>query len=518
VETPGDGDVRTNAELTEATASGLRWVTVARLGAEILLLGSMVVLARLIPPAAFGQFAIVIIVQELALSMPAEGIGSALVQRRSIGPEHLQGGLMLSLAVAAALISVTLALAAWVIAPLFGHDIAALVVLATPWFVLGAVYAIPVAVLRRRLDFRRLSILDLMSSLSRASVAIVLAAVAGLDAEALVLGNLAGMAAALGLALCFARVPLPRWRPAAMRDLLPYGGPAALACVAWTGFRNCDYAIVAARLGTAQAGFYWRGFQLAVEYQRKISMVMSQMAFPVLARTAGVEEMFALRRRMVQLLTVVILPLLVSLVLLAPELVPWVFGPAWEPAVLPTQILAGAGAATVIIDAVGSVLMAEGRSRALLVYGIAHFGVYAAAVLLAAGHGLAAVSVAAVLVHGAFVIVAYAVLLRGRSGQALRLLWHDVRAAAVCCVALTAVAAPLEWALRDAGAPAPVHLVAVCAAGAVAYLAALRAGFPPAWRDLAAALRRIAPGGADPASAVRRLVRAARRERRANAA
>ena len=58
---------------------------------------------------------------------------------------------------------------------------------------------------------------------------------------------------------------------AAARDLLPYGGPAALATVAWTGFRNGDYAIIGAVLGPAQAGFYWRAYQLAVEYQSKIS-------------------------------------------------------------------------------------------------------------------------------------------------------------------------------------------------------------------------------------------------------
>ena len=45
---------------------------------------------------------------------------------------------------------------------------------------------------------------------------------------------------------------------------------------------------------------------------------MTQIAFPVLSRTAGTEEMLALRRRMVQLLTVVLFPLLALLVLLAP--------------------------------------------------------------------------------------------------------------------------------------------------------------------------------------------------------
>ena len=51
----------------------------------------MVVLARLIPPAAFGMFAVVLIVQELALTLPMEGIGGALVQRRGIEPRAPAG-------------------------------------------------------------------------------------------------------------------------------------------------------------------------------------------------------------------------------------------------------------------------------------------------------------------------------------------------------------------------------------------------------------------------------------------
>src|SRR5947208_1315455 len=39
----------TERELTEATATGLRWITLMRLVTEVLLLGSMVALARLLP-------------------------------------------------------------------------------------------------------------------------------------------------------------------------------------------------------------------------------------------------------------------------------------------------------------------------------------------------------------------------------------------------------------------------------------------------------------------------------------
>ena len=492
MDAPEAPDVRPNAELTEATASGLRWITYARIAIEVTLLAGMVVLARLIPPAAFGMFAVVLIVQELALALPMEGIGSALVQRRTIDREHQQAGLVLSLAVGAVLAGLTLLVADFVVEPTIGHQTASLVRLATPWFLLGALYSVPTAILRRRLDFRALSLIELTMTATRAAASIALAA-AGLDAAALVWGNLVGMAASLAMALAFAPMPVPRWNTRAIRDLLPYGGPAALSCIAWTGFRNGDYAIVGARLGTAQAGFYWRGYSLAVDYQRKISVVMSQMAFPVLARTAGHEEMFALRRRMVQLLTVVLFPLLALLVLLAPVVVPWLFGPAWEPAVVPTQILAVGGASTLVIDTVGSALQAAGRARSMLGYGIAHFVVYAGAVFIVSSRGVAAVAIAAAVVHTVFLVVAYQILLRGHEHSALRFLWDDVSAALISCAVLVAIAGPIAWALRDLGAPVLVQLVLVGAAGGASYLAALRTLFRGAWDDLASAMRRIVP-------------------------
>jgi O-antigen/teichoic acid export membrane protein len=200
--------------------------------------------------------------------------------------------------------------------------------------------------------------------------------------------------------------------------------------------------------------------------------------------------MFLLRRRMVRLLTVVLFPALVLLAVLAPVLVPWLFGPDWEPAVLPTQILAGAGAATVVIDAVGSVLMASGRSRAMLGYGIAHFAFYVGAVLIAAGHGLAAVSAAAVTVHLAFVVVAYQVLLHKRPERTLKFLWDDTSAAVCGSLALAAAAVPAHLALAQAVGPL-VHLVLVTFVGL--YALALRLAFRSEWRDLLTLIRRILP-------------------------
>jgi O-antigen/teichoic acid export membrane protein len=206
-----------------------------------------------------------------------------------------------------------------------------------------------------------------------------------------------------------------------------------------------------------------------------------------------VDEVFALRRRMVRLLTVVLFPLLTLLVLLAPVFIPWLFGPEWTAAVVPTQILTGAGAATVVIDAAGTVLMASGRARAMLLYGVAHFAVYIAAVFVASSRGLVPVCIAAAGVHAIFVVVAYQVLLRGRGERALRFLWRDISAATVSCVALVVAALPVELALSAGAVSALPHLLLVAGAGLTGYLAVLRVAFGTAWRDLVAFVVRVLP-------------------------
>ncbi len=490
----GQRDAMSNGQLADAVVHGTRWLASARVFTEVLLLATLVVLARLIPPAEFGKFAIVLFMQELAVGV-AGGFGNALVHRPAVRREHLQAGLAVVLAFQAAFVLATIfVLAPVLFDPLFGSETAWLIQLAAPGWMLAAVTTIPQAVLLRRLDFRRVAQIQLASLLGGAAVSLALAIFLGLDAEALVIGGIAAGVVATVLSLLSAPVPLPRLRKGPVRDLTAFGIPAALATVSWAGFRNADYAIVGARLGAASAGIYWRAFQLAVEYQKKISVVMTQMAFPVLSRAASTEDMFALRLRMVRMLTVMIFPLLAGLVALAPVVIPWVFGPAWESAVVPTQILTVAGAATLVIDAVGATLMAAGRTRALLGYGWAHFAVYAGTIVVIAPLGLAAVSIAAVSVHVVFLVVAYVMLLHGHPEHGpLRRLWDDVGPALVSSLALLVVAAPMSSAMSSAGVPASLNVLCVAVVAGSAYLVVLRIAFPAAWRDAMLLVRRILP-------------------------
>jgi O-antigen/teichoic acid export membrane protein len=463
-------------ELRSTALRGLRWTVIARPATELILLGSMVVLAHLISPAEFGRYAVAAIVGDLSL-IPLAGVGAALVQRATVKREDLQAGLALGILTGIGLLALTLLAATVVVAPIFGERTAMLVRLSAPLCLVVSLSTTSSAVLQRRLAFRRLSVLDVTNSSVRASTSIALA-VAGLGGVALVLGALAGGLATSALTWIWAPPPFPRLSKGPTRELWRFGFPASITAMSWIGFRNCDYAIVAARRGALQAGLYYRAYTLGVEYQKKVSQVMTSVGFPMLSRTQNGSEMADLRTQMVRVLTLTLFPLLVLLAIVAPVFVPWLFGHAWAPAAVPTQILALGGAATLVIDSVGATLMAAGRPTTLLFYGCAHFAAYALAVFLVAPLGLPAVAVSAALVHSVFLLVAYVLLLRGSIRQGLANLWKDVAPAVVSCAAMGAVAYPVALGLQSAGVPVVPHLIAVSCAGAIAYFITLRAWFP----------------------------------------
>lgn len=485
-------DAPSAEDLRTAALQGVRWSSIGRPATEVLLLGSMVVLARLIPPAEFGRYAIALIAGELASIIASEGVGGALVQRAKCQREHLQTGVALGMLIGVVLAALILVGSVLVIGPIFGSRTALFVELMAPLCLITAASTVPMAILRRRMAFRRLSEIEVLSTLVRVAACVGLAVV-GLSGEALVFGMILGGLAITVIAWISAPPPSPRLHRGPARELLDYGLPASLAGVSWVGFRNSDYAIVGARLGVFEAGLYFRAYTLAIDYQKKVSMVMGQVGFPLLARTRNATEMGDMRRQMVHLLTVTLFPLLVLLTIGSPVLVPFLFGSRWNGMIVPAQILAMGGAATLVIDAVGTTLMATGRTRSLLGYGLAHWIVYGGSVLLVVRLGIVAVAIDAAVVHTLFLVVAYVLMLSGTGEPPLRRLWGDIAPASVSCVGLAAVALPASVALSAAAVPPIPWLLAVGLLAAPAYLLTLRVCFPRTWRTLRSVLGHFVP-------------------------
>jgi lipopolysaccharide exporter len=471
------------SELKEATFKSLRWATLARIAAQVLSVATGVLLAHLVPPDQFGRVAVAIVISELALALANQGAGSVLVQRRVLERAHVQATAMLALIAGIALSLATLVLAPVLVGPLFGDETAGLFQLLSPAFTIAAIGIVPLALLERELDFRRISMIE-VATVFAGSTASVGLALLGLEAAAYVLGIVIGLVVWVALLIVVGPAVLPRWRPREMREVAAFGLPAGLASMAMVGYGNIDYLILGARLSPAQVGYYYRAYTLGVQYEAKISDIIARLAFPVYSRTESVAHMRDLRSRVVRINATVIYPILAVFIAVAPQLVPWLFGAQWEPAVLPAQILAVAGMARMVNNGTPPLLLAAGRPRALLAFNVCRLLALAAAVLVAVPYGLVAVSIAVSAFQVITLIASYGLVLTRLVGVTLERLARDIGPTLGASAIMLAAAGPLAHALSADQVPDPVTVGLVTAVGGPLYLLALRLLSRPAWSDL----------------------------------
>ncbi len=469
--------------LKEAVLTGVRWVAAARGVAEAMGLVTSVVLARLIAPEDYGRAVVALALYWIVTSLFVEGFTAPLVQPDRVDERSMRTAVLLSGLTGlgcALLFAVVVTVPA---AALVDDRTADLLRIVGITFAFNGLATVPQAVLQRRLDFKRLGAIEAIGLVVGNATAIVLAAVVGLDAEAIVIGIVVQGAVALILFLASVRLPRPAWNRDAARALLAFGGPAALSSVIFTAFRNVDYAIVAARLGASASGLFYRAHLLAIDYTGKVSGIMLRLAFPVYSRTEDRDQMRRIRGRIVRAHATGLFPALVLLVPLAPTLIPALYGPQWEDAIVPAQILAVGGLVGIVTTGFGPLLLAAGRPGLLLAVNATNAAIYAVLVFLVAPSGLVAVAIATAafwLAQG----VAVQFVMQSAVGVPVRDVVDEVLPAAASSAALLAVTWPLAALLREASVPAVVLLPLAAAAGGVVYLLVLRMAFRDAFNDL----------------------------------
>lgn len=476
-----------------AAVSGVKWMAVTRVFSEGGALVSTVILARLIPPHAFGDAAPALIIASLAMVLGAAGLTSYIVREPTIEQEHLETASFMVTVAGIALTGITLLFALTVGHDLFAPETARLMAMLAPVWLVFAVLGVPQARLHRELRFRRLALLDSGSQLFGLSVTLALA-FAGVNAEALIAGPLATAICAAVIARTGVSGARPRFHPGVFRQIGAFTANVTLSAIVWITFRNIDYAVLRARIDSASVGFYYRAYQLGVDYQGKVSQVMMGVAFPVYSRADSLEELRRFRARMVQVHATVILPILALFAAVAPDFIPLVYGRAWEPAVTPARILALAGMATAIATGTGPLMAAVGKPGALVRWAVPQLLAYVALVALLAPHGLTTVAIGVAAFTVSWVVFLQAFLVRRAIGLKMRDLAEDVAPGIfVAAVVFTVVELLRVYALDDHHGW--LRLIALCVGAIPLGLVALRLCGQKAWDGLASVVTRARRSG-----------------------
>lgn len=362
------------ATLTQRTLAAGHWRSATLIAQVGLQFAVAVALARLLPPADFGLAGLALVVVGFVAMLADAGLTSALVYRRPLLTRDVRLAFTIALVVAAALGLLLLVSAPFAAAALRHGSLTALLRAESLLFILTAAGSTARALLRRRLDFRRLFVIEVGSYLGGYALVAVTLAALGFGVWSLVLGALAQAGLGSGLALALAPHPV---RPIlALRgggQLLRYGGADTLnALVVYVG-RSADNIVIGRWLGTADLGLYTRAFNLFTVPLSYLGTAMVSVLFPAMAEIRD----DARRSRSgyllgIQLMTMITAPLCAGVIVAAPHLVVGLYGEPWREAALPLQILASAGMLRAVSHLGAAVtyasanVMAEVRRQAML--------------------------------------------------------------------------------------------------------------------------------------------------------
>ncbi len=437
------------------------------------------VLARVLAPADFGAFAVVLLLAGLAELLGGLGLGAALVQRPEPPDDRVAGTAFVLRLAAASCMAVLLVATVSVWSPLFQLPPAAplLALVVAPALPLTALALLPEARLERALRFDRLALAD-GARVVAGQVMAVASAWAGAGVIALAGGYLAGALA--WVAALYALSPWrPRlaWQPTAVRRLLGFGGPLVGQQIVHLAKDQMAPALGAPLFGSAAVGYLdWAG-KLA-RTAASPSTLANRVAFPAYARIqhdpAALRRALPLALRWSALLS---LPLLAILWGLGSQLTHYLYTDQWLPALPALYLLALHAAIGVLPDLLMPSLLAAGRMRTALTLSVGWTALaWALALALAALVGYVGIAAAHVLSTA----VAAGVLLRlapVRRDDALRAVGPAALGAILAAGVMRGVVA--VW-----GDHAPAILAAL-ALGLIAYaLTILIIQGRTLWRDV----------------------------------
>lgn len=374
-------------------ASGLAWSSMATLLGLVSQFAVMAVLARLLSPAVFGQFALAAVATRFVSGFAMAGAGQALVQRTDLSPGHATAALVMTLAASLALYAALLA-ASPAVAWLFGSGELVVVLaglgLSIP---LSSLASLPVALLRRQGRFKAAGGIDVAGyALGYGATAIVMAW-SGWGVWSLVGAVLAQHLLVIVLGFWRARYPMS-WPPARGEwwQMLTSGGRFTLIGFLEFLWSNIETMAIGRGLGPAAVGLFSRALALASLPVEQAVNAGTKVVFPAFSSWQHDKERVArgfIAALMVSGLLSTVLA--AGIAGAAHDLVAALLGPKWRDAEPIVVLIAVGVPATFVYVACGVSLDSVGALRPKMLLQTTLLGLKFGWLMLALPAGLVAV-------------------------------------------------------------------------------------------------------------------------------
>ncbi|MGE5547858.1 MAG: oligosaccharide flippase family protein [Solirubrobacterales bacterium] len=267
---------------------------------------------------------------------------------------------------------------------------------------------VPSALLQRRMAYGRVAWAELAGQLALYGGAVA-AALAGGKLAAPLIGWWLQQVTMTGLLIAFSGYrPRPLWNPALVRRLAGFGAGYALSVWSWQ-LRNLVNPLIVARLLGPEAA---AGVAVAVRLAESLSFmktVLWRISVSALGRLQGEPaRLSAAVGEGMRLQVLAVGPLLVGFAVLAPWLVPLAFGKDWSGAAVVFPFLCLAWLVNAAFSLQASALYVLGRNGDVTLFHLTHVAVLAAAAAAAVPSlGLVGYGVAELAAIASYVVLAW---------------------------------------------------------------------------------------------------------------
>ncbi|MGC6399975.1 lipopolysaccharide biosynthesis protein [Sphingomonas sp. FW199] len=306
------------------------WSTVDLVVRLVVSFVTSIILARILTPADFGIFALVMFFVMVSQVLVDRGLATALIQGQAESADQKNALFWTTLTIAAVM-AVAIGLMAPSFAAYFRYPVLQpLLYVCAGIVVVSALASVPTAILQRELRFEAIAKTGLVSS-SVSAVAAVVAALYGAGVWSFAIQ--AGAYSVINSALIWIRCdwrpgPWPRFGEAAL--MLRFGSFVTLSSLMDVVYMNAASLIIGRLHGAADLGFFNRAQNLQNLPGNILAAIVTRVALPLFS--AQQHDHDALRRgvRLVQgAIMLVNLPLMVAMVVMPDLIVGFLYGAKW---------------------------------------------------------------------------------------------------------------------------------------------------------------------------------------------
>jgi O-antigen/teichoic acid export membrane protein len=328
------------------------------------------ILARLLTPGDFGLIAMVAVFSNFVAIFSDFGLTSAIVQKKEVSDEALSSTFWISVGLGA-LLTIALAVSAPLIAAFYSEPrLTPLVVLISATFFIASFGNVQTALLTKRMNFKALAVIG-VCALGISGLTSIFLAFSGYGVWSLAWNTVLSTS----IVVIFTWV-YSRWVPHFLLGLKHVKGLLGFGAN-YTGFslvdylaRNVDNLLIGRFLGPPSLGFYNLAYNLLLFPLTNVSAVIVRVMFPALSIIQHdkqlVREAYITANRYI---AAVSLPLMIWILVTAPQLIRVIYGPKWISVIPLVQILAITAAAQSILATVGLIFLSQGRTDVLFKWG-----------------------------------------------------------------------------------------------------------------------------------------------------